>query len=401
MTEEIGMQAEPNSRIKVLHVGKFYPPHAGGMETHLETLCRELRKTMDVRALVANDKRRDEDSIIDGVSVSRLAIDFHIAGAPVCTGMAWKLRRSTADIVHVHLPNPAGIVAVMASGYKGKLIATWHSDVVRQRRLARIFAPIQRRFLRKCSAIIATSPNYVESSPDLARFRDRCQVIPFGINIDQFRRVDRDAVKAIRDRYPGPLLLAVGRLVYYKGFEYLIRAMKHTKATLLIVGEGPLRHSLEQEARAAGVADRVIFLGALSGITSYYHACDVFVLSSVSRSEAFGIVQLEAMACGKPVINTQLRSGVPFVSLDGVTGLTVAPRDSGEMAKALNRLLNDDELRKKYSESALHRVRAEFTADAMAKRTLDVYQQVINAGLLCRDVDQQVGKGAELSSAAI
>ena len=115
------MQAEPNSHIRVLHIGKFYPPHAGGMETHLETLCRELRKTMDVRALVANDKRRNEDSIIDGVNVSRLAIDFHIAGAPVCIGMAWKVRRSTADIVHVHLPNPAGIVAVMASGYKGKL----------------------------------------------------------------------------------------------------------------------------------------------------------------------------------------------------------------------------------------------------------------------------------------
>ncbi len=401
MMEETGMQAEPNSRIKVLHIGKFYPPHAGGMETHLETLCRELRKTMDVRAMVAHDKRRDEDSIIDGVNVSRLAINFRIAGAPVCTSMAWKLRRSTADIVHVHLPNPAGIVAVMASGYKGKLIATWHSDVVRQRRLARIFAPIQRRFLRKCSAIIATSPNYVESSPDLALFRDRCEVIPFGINVDQYRRVDSDAVKAIRDRYPGPLLLAVGRLVYYKGFEYLIRAMKEINATLLMIGEGPLRNSLEQEARAAGVADRVKFLGALSGITPYYHACDAFVLSSVSRSEAFGIVQLEAMACGKPVVNTSLRSGVPFVSLDGVTGLTVVPRDSAEMAKALNRLLEDDELRKKYGDSALHRVRTEFTADAMAKRTLDVYQQVVNAGLRCRDVDEQVRKGAELSSATI
>ena len=121
MIEEIGMHAAPNSRIRVLHLGKFYPPHPGGMETHLETLCRELTKTMDVRALVANDQRRNEDTIIDGVSVSRLAIDFHIAGAPVCIGMAWKIRRSAADIVHVHLPNPASIVAVMASGYKGKL----------------------------------------------------------------------------------------------------------------------------------------------------------------------------------------------------------------------------------------------------------------------------------------
>ena len=397
---EKSVQAEPGSRISVLHVGKFYPPHQGGMETHLETLCRALGKTMDVRALVASDTRRDEDSIIDGVSVSRLAIDFHIAGAPVCIGMARQLRRSRADIIHVHVPNPAGVLAVMASGYKGKLIVTWHSDVVRQRRLARIFAPIQRRFLGKCSAIIASSPNYVESSPDLARFRDRCQVVPFGIDVDQFCRVDREAVKAIRDRYPGPLLLSVGRLVYYKGFEYLIRAMREVKATLLIVGEGPLRHSLEQEARAAGVAERVIFLGAVSGITPYYHACDAFVLSSVSRSEAFGIVQLEAMACGKPVVNTQLQSGVPFVSVDGATGSTVVPRDPLEMAKALNRLLNDHELRQKYGNAALQRVRTEFTIGAMVKRTLDVYEQILN-GLRCRAIDDQVGKSAELSSAAI
>jgi glycosyltransferase involved in cell wall biosynthesis len=401
MNESSGMNADANSRLKVLHIGKFYPPHVGGMETHLETLCSELGKTMDVRALVANDGRRDEDSIIDGVNVSRLATNFRIAGAPVCAGMAWQIRRSTADIVHVHLPNPAGILAVLASGYKGKLIATWHSDVVRQKRLAKIFAPIQRRFLRKCSAIIVTSPNYLESSADLAGFRDRCQVIPFGINVDQFRRIDTAAVQAIHDRYPGPLLLAVGRLVYYKGFEYLIRAMKQTKATLMLIGDGPLRSSLENEARAAGVADRVIFLGALSPIAPYYHACDAFVLSSVSRSEAFGIVQLEAMACGKPVVNTRLQSGVPFVSLDGATGLTVVPRDAAEMASALNRLLADHDLRQKYGDSALRRVRSEFAADAMAKRTLDLYRQVVNVGLAWREVDEQVGKDAALPSAAI
>src|SRR5215472_2141569 len=371
------MHAESGSRISVLHVGKFYPPHPGGMETHLETLCRALGKTIDVRALVANDARRDEHSIIDGVNVSRLAVDFHIAGAPVCIGMARKLRRLDADIIHVHVPNPAGVLAVMASGYKGKLIVTWHSDVVRQRRLARMFAPIQRRFLGKCSAIIASSPNYVESSPDLGRFRDRCHVVPFGIDVDQFRRVDLEAVKAIRDRYPGPLLLSVGRLVYYKGFEYLIRAMRNVKATLLIIGEGPLRPTLEQEARAAGVADRVIFLGAVSGILAYYHACDAFVLPSVSRSEAFGIVQLEAMACGKPVVNTQLRSGVPFVSVNGFTGVTVPPADSQALARAINVLLDDPVRCSAYGAAAETRVKREFSVEKMVSETLRVYEEVL------------------------
>ena len=246
------MPAEGDPRINVVHVGKFYPPHVGGMESHLETLCRELRKTMNVRALVANDVRRDEDSIVDGVRVSRLATHFNLAGAPVCATMPWKVRGAAADIVHVHVPNPTGVLAVMASGYKGKIVVTWHSDVVRQRRLAQIFAPIQRRFLSRCSAIIASSPNYLETSPDLADFRSRCHVIPFGIDFDHFRRVDELAVKAIHDRYPGPLLLAVGRMVYYKGFEFLIRAMKQIDAKLLLIGDGPLRASLEREARAAG-----------------------------------------------------------------------------------------------------------------------------------------------------
>ncbi|HYL60708.1 MAG TPA: glycosyltransferase [Candidatus Acidoferrales bacterium] len=375
------MRAKADSRINVLHVGKFYPPHVGGMESHVATLCRELTKTMNVRALVANDKPRDEDSIIDGVSVSRLAIHLTIAGAPVCTTMAWRLRRAAADIVHVHLPNPAGVIAVMASGYKGKLIATWHSDVVRQRRLAQIFAPIQRRFLRKCSAIIATSPNYVESSTDLANFRDRCHVIPFGINADELRRHDPRAVQAIRDRYPGPLLLAVGRFVYYKGFEYLIRAMKQVDARLLLIGDGPLRHSLQQEASALGVAGRVIFPGALSDITPYYHACDAFVLPSVTRSEAFGIVQLEAMACGRPVVNTSIASGVPFVSVDGVTGITVAPCDVEALSGAINRLLADAKMRERYGKAAKQRVENEFSAATMLRRTRDLYEGVLSGAV--------------------
>src|SRR5260370_10280136 len=221
------------------------------------------------------------------------------------------------------------------------MLATWHSDVIRQRRLAKMFEPIQRRFLANCGALIATSSNYVESSPDLHRLRKRTAVIPYGIAVDEFRDPPAAQLAAIRRGRSTPLILAVGRLVYYKGFEYLIRAMTRIDATLMLVGDGPLRHSLERAARELGVANRIEFLGEMQPreIMPYYHAADLFVLPSIARSEAFGIVQLEAMACGKAVVNTSLDSGVPYASLDGVTGITVEPGSADALASAINRLL--------------------------------------------------------------
>ncbi len=366
-------------RPSIVHVGKFYAPHVGGIETHLETLCPQLAKSMDVTVLVANDERGHQETSIDGVKVSREAIRFNLAGAPVCPSMVTKIRRAKPDIVHVHVPNPAAILAVMMSGYRGRLITTWHSDTVRQRRLAQMFAPIQRRYLSNCDAIIATSPNYVESSSDLSEFRDRCRVIPYGIEVDEIRRPDLHAVEAIRARYPGPLLLSVGRLVYYKGFEYLVQAMRQIAATLLIVGDGPLRESLERLAHTAGVAERVVFLGEMQPreVVPYYHACDIFVLASIARSEAFGIVQLEAMACGKPVVNTQLASGVPFASLNEVTGLTVEPCNDDAIAQAVNLLLADRELAGRFGAAASKRVDQEFSSATMLRRTLDLYREVL------------------------
>jgi glycosyltransferase involved in cell wall biosynthesis len=372
-----------SGRLGVVHVGKFYPPHVGGIETHLEALCAELRKALDVRVLVANDHRRDEEAIVNGVTVSRLAIQMTLAGAPICPGMAWKIRRAPADLVHVHLPNPAGVIATLASGRTRNVIATWHSDVVRQRRLARVFEPIQRRFLRRCAAIIATSPDYVDSSPTLARLRDRCHVIPYGIEVADYQTADAAAVKRIREQFGRRIVLAVGRLVYYKGFEYLIRAASRVDAKFLIVGDGPLRDLLQQEARALGVADRIVLLGEMQPreIVPYYHAADVFALPSVARSEAFGIVQLEAMACGTPVVNTKIKSGVPYVSRDGETGITVAPADVEALADGINRLLADGALRASFGHAARRRVAAEFSLDAMVRRTRELYETVMSRGV--------------------
>jgi glycosyltransferase involved in cell wall biosynthesis len=365
------------STLRVLHIGKYYPPHMGGIETHLQALCGELRKTVDLRVLVASDDSERIDQVLDGVHISRLPTRLTLSSTPLCPGLIGAVRRSAADIVHVHWPNPAAILAYLASGHPGRLVVTYHSDTVRQKLLGSLFEPYLHMALRRSAAIIATSPNYRATSPILARYLDRCHVIPYGIALDQFERCEPKAVSEIRGRYGDRLILSVGRLVYYKGFEYLIRAMQQVRGRLIIIGDGPLREKLQALAASLGVTEKVFFAGEIQNeaVTPYYHAAQIFALASIARSEAFGIVQIEAMAAGLPVVNTQLDSGVPFVSLHDETGLTVSPADPDAMAAAINRLLDDDNLRQSLARAAVLRARQEFSLQAMTTRTLAVYQQ--------------------------
>jgi rhamnosyl/mannosyltransferase len=261
------------------------------------------------------------------------------------------------------------------------VIVTYHSDIVRQTKLLVLYAPFMRRVLNRAAAIICTSPNYIDSSPTLSAYRDKCHVIPYGIDLSQFDRNGTLAEEAarIRQHYGERLLLCVGRLIYYKGFEYAIEAMRHIKGQLLLIGDGPLRTPLERLARNCGVARRVHFLGEIhnSAIAPYYHASDLFVLPSIARSEAFGIVQLEAMACGKPVINTALDSGVPFVSRHNESGLTVEPKNAEALANTVNALLNDRALMHRLGETGRRRVEAEFSKEVMAERVLALYKNIL------------------------
>lgn len=364
-------------RLKVLHVGKFYPPHKGGIETHLQALCGELTKTLDLRVLVASDDRRAREEVVDQVAVSRVPTRLTVSSAPLCPGMISKIRDSGADIVHIHWPNPTAVLAYLASNHRGRLVVTYHSDTIRQRFLSALFEPYLHSFLRRSSAIIATSPNYIQTSPILSRYRERCHLVPLGISQDDFNRVDSAQVSAIRGQYGERLILSVGRLVYYKGFDHLIRAMRQVHGKLLIVGDGPLRGKLQQLASSLGVADRVFLVGEIPGkLTSYYQAADVFALASVARTEAFGIVQIEAMAAGIPVVNTRIDSGVPFVSLHEQTGLTVPPGDPDALAGSINRLLDDPALRRSLGNAARLRARQEFSLHTMTSKTLAVYDAV-------------------------
>ena len=368
------------SRLRVLHVGKFYPPHHGGMESHVETLCRELSAEVDVEVLVSADDRRTVRETVDGVPVTRIGTLATLSSASVNPGMARAIRQSRADVVHFHHPNPTGVLSYLASGRRGPLVVTYHSDIVRQRVLGALFTPVLHRFLRGADAILASSPDYARTSPVLRAHADRVRIVPFGIRAEAFERVDAEEVARLRALYGPRMVLAVGRLVYYKGFDYLIRAMAAVDGRLVILGDGPLRASLERFAAGLGLADRVTLAGAVPDLVPYYHAADVFVLPAVARSEAFGLVQLEAMAAGLPVVNTRIDSGVPFVSRDGESGITVPPADVQALAGALGHLLDAPALRERLGEGARARVRGEFSLHRMVAATLALYREAAARG---------------------
>lgn len=365
--------------MRVLHVGKFYAPHKGGMETYLELLCRELKSSVEVDVIVSSEDRQKSSQVLDGVRITRLPKWFMVASAAIGPGLIEEIRSSSADIVHLHVPHPTATLAWLACGHPGRLVVSYHSDIVRQKMLGAAFNPLLRAVLRRASAIIAASQNYIESSPVLRELRERCEVIPYGVDLDYFAQVDDGEVARIRAAAGPRIVLAVGRLVSYKGFEYLIRAMAEVEARLILVGDGPLRESLLAEARRRGVDGKVLFVHGAEDLRPYYRAADVLVLPSITRAEAFGIVQLEAMACGKPVVNTILDSGVVFVSVSGQTGLGVPPRDSAALAGAINRLLNDAGLRVRLGAAARERVEREFTVELMAQRTLALYERIMSA----------------------
>jgi rhamnosyl/mannosyltransferase len=347
------------------------------MESHLECLSNELKRMVDLEVIVANTSWRTADEVVDGINVTRVGKLCDLQSAPICPAMVRKIRRAKADIVHLHWPNPSAVLAYLLSGHRGQLVITYHSDVVRQRILAAAFTPILRAVLKRAAAIIVSSPNYIDGSYVLPEFRDRCRVIPFGVSGDYFDQFDPQTVARIREEYGPGIVLGVGRMVYYKGFEHLVRAMTDVDAHLLLIGKGPLREPLSQLAHELGVGGRVTFLSEVNDIRPYYQAADVFALSSVMRSEAFGIVQLEAMACGKPVINTQLDSGVTFVSPHGVSGLTVPPADSVALSDAINQLLDRADWRAELGEAARQRVAHNFTVNRMVQSTLALYHEMM------------------------
>ncbi|MEP6915478.1 MAG: glycosyltransferase [Acidobacteriota bacterium] len=369
-----------DGHVKVLHLGKYFPPSHGGMETHLSLLASRLAPLVEVDVAVAAGDQPHGRETVGGVTVHRMRTLGVLASTPICPELFTIIRDVRPDLVHLHHPHPLAMLGYLASGSRVPCVVGYHSDIVRQRVLGRLTAPIVRATLRRSGAILVASPHYLESSTVLQPFRRTCHVVPYGFEPIEPARIDQRAVAELRARYGPRLVLAVGRLTAYKGFEYLVRAMADVDARLLIVGEGPCRPMLERLVSTLGLHDHVTLLGAVPDVAPYYEACDVFVLPSISRNEAFGIVQLEAMAAGRPVVNTAIGSGVEYACPPGLCGLAVAPADPAALAGAIRQLLADPALRRALGAAGRARVTAEFSAAEMVRQTLNIYQQAVLVG---------------------
>lgn len=355
----------------ILHIYKDYPPVLGGIERYVRDLAEGLvARGHRVTVLVTNTRRcTSVERPLPGLMIVRAARMAHLASTPLSPAMIVLVRGIHADVVHLQFPYPPGDLAAMAAPGSPPLVISYHSDIVRQKTLLRLYRPLLALTLRRAARIIASSPGYITSSPFLRAHAAKCAVVPIGIDVTRFSPGDRCA-NAV------PLLLFVGRLRYYKGLHILIEALRQvTDVELWIAGNGPERSRLEQQVAAAGLIHRVRFLGDVADedLPTLYRQADIFVLPSHLRAEAFGIVLVEALASGLPCISTALGTGTDFVNTHEETGLVVPPGDAAALADAIRRLRDDPALRAKYGEAGVHRARALFSRERMLDAVERVY----------------------------
>jgi len=383
--------------MRVLHVNKRYPPHIGGIERHVQDLARaEARRPgIDVEVVVVAEGAAGEEWD-EGVYVRRVPGWGTVASNPLSPALHRLLveaaRSGAHDVWHFHYPFPSGELSLVCSSIRSDrrpaAVCSYHSDVVAasaaKRALSAPYAALTRSFLRSVDAVLVASPQLAGNSRFLAASQDIVRVVPYGIDPAPFSRTPEGETAAARLRrtYGTPLTLFVGRLVPYKGVDVLMRAMPYVPGSLVLVGDGPLRRDLEGLAVRLDLAERVHFTGSVSqgDLVALYHAADLLALPSVTPNEAFGLVQLEAHACGVPVVSTALPTGVPFANLHGVTGLVVAPGDPEELAAALGLLLEDESLRAELGRRARARLLDKFTLGRMVDQVLDIYEELAGTG---------------------
>lgn len=371
--------------MKVLQLCKFYPPVMGGIESVAWELTEGLNRAgIPTGVLCSHQQWRGvHERAPSGYGIWRAGSLGRLLSTSIAPPVVPLLAKlvSQVDIVHLHMPDPMAAAALWLVRPRCKVVVHWHSDVVRQRRAMRLYEPLQRWVLKRADAVIATSPPYVESSEPLRSWVHKVKVVPIGIS-DNRPEACSEKVMGLRRQFGGRrMVLALGRMTYYKGFAVLIDAARHLPedCSVIIGGDGELLERYRNQVKRGGLDGKVHLPGHIQDglLASYFQACDVFCMPSIVRAEAYGVAILEAMVMGKPVVASDIPgSGVPWVNLHGQTGLNVPVGDARELAEVLTSLLKDDNLRRRLGDNGRRRYEACFTAEAMTRGVIDLYKQL-------------------------
>jgi glycosyltransferase involved in cell wall biosynthesis len=370
--------------VRVLHAFKIYRPDVeGGIPEAIGALAAGMRPRKQSRILVARARGFGRRYAVDGIAVDAVGSLGSLLSAPLAPSFPWALaqRARAADLVALHHPFPLNDLGILRLPQRAALVIHWHGEIVGRGALGALVAPLIRRSVARAQRIVVSDESLVANSPFLSAHAEKCAVVPFGIDTAYWGSLDAAGQRQAADlrlRHRN-LVVSTGRLVPYKGYAVLVEALRHVDATVIIVGEGPLRASLLAQARERGVADRLILSGTLARdeLKAHLHAARAFVFSSDSPAETFGIAQIEAMAACLPLVNTALPTGVPHVARDGREALTVPPGDAVALAGAIARLLGDDDLARRLGEGARTRARAEYEQAVFVRRVEAVYDEAM------------------------
>ena len=369
--------------MKILHAYKLYLPDPGGIQTVMQTLIQGACDTDELNALVSRRVglgSTEEDPCVNIHRTLSMGTFLAMPMAPLYP-LHFSFQARKMDIIDYHYPFPLVDLSVaMGLPDSTGLIIHWHADIIAQRRSLRIVKPIIERTLKRADRIIVASEQHIRYSPFLRKMEHKCEIVPFGIEVGQWTDLTEKQAHLVRifsHKFPR-MILCVGRLVSYKGIEYLIDAMRSIDGTACIIGIGPLELQLKNRVKAYGIEDKVHFLGKVNGATlkCLYHACQIFAFPSIAPNEAFGVVQLEAMACKKPVINTNIDSAVPTIARHEQEGLTIPPMDAGALEESISYLLDNPGVSEQYGQAGFDRVSQHYPQSKFLEKTYQLYREV-------------------------
>lgn len=366
--------------MNVLHVYRtYFPDSQGGLEEVIRQISLNT-KPLGIKSRVLTLSKKPVPCFMqrEEADVYRYKLDFEIAscGFSLSALKAFKTHVQWADVINYHFPWPFADILHFSHRVDKPIVITYHSDIVRQQGLLKIYKPLMRKFLASADRIIATSLNYRQSSQVLADYLDKTTAIPIGLNKSSYPELDNTLKKKLKRQYGEGFFLFIGMFRYYKGLKYLIEAVKNTPLKVVIAGSGPEENNLRQLAES--LTDNVLFAGQITDEekVALIHLSKALVLPSIMRSEAFGVTLLEGAMYGKPLISTELGTGTSYVNQNGITGFVVPTRNIKELGDAMDKINEDDELAFKLGQASSNWYESNFTGAIMAEKYDQLYREV-------------------------